>query len=232
MPVAESNDTVVSPGFIVVMGDTPYARALAQVLNAPFAERRDDDYGWLWPSSNLDSVLTTVLVVRQEASATITLRWLTEAWNYLCASGARQVRGLIIGGGNTFRQEIASRDIFARIGTHGDSLGEWASHIALGPLSRRVLDLQRSLSLLSYCPLESWRRHRAKASVVSALLSAIRDRDQSGLVAAIAAADKQDWDAVYPHSHATEIRNWLSSVTSGVTPNWERGEALLAPLME
>jgi len=219
----------------LVLGDGPYSRALAQTLGARRIQRLRDDRGWQWPRNVATSNCTFIIVAPPRFSPSQIIRWLREAWK--CPSFF-QARCGIICFNDQQREDLRERDVFGRIDSLGESFANWSRYIAVTPASAGLHHILNRLRELRPLPIQTWTRKAQEASIIPAIITALKGRDKAGLSAILPEAAAQDWDAICPsisgfgdhHEHANLIKRWLGAVTSRVTPNWEEGVSLFGAL--
>jgi len=212
----------------LILASGPAARVLGRILKCPVIDRTRDDSGWSWPQLKPAAERQLVLVVQPLAGTSQVIRWHGQAWE---CPGTQDLSCVIFGLSDGSVRELAQRDVFGRLGADDvSSFEEWSNYVALVPERRSLAELLAQMSALKECMVDTWRGHARTASVVPVLSRAICAHDLDGLRKIVPDAAQRDWDAVCPHSDAKRIREFLQTVTSGITPDWEEGDSILASL--
>lgn len=211
----------------LVVGDGSPARALAAILDCALIARGDGDTAWKLQMHQPHGEWRAILVAEPDSGLSQLIRQHGEAWASLDASDFSCV---VFGLSDEATAQLIKRDVFGRLEEGGDSFERWSDHIAVLPGRTPLVELLQALFSLSPCPIETWKRHANRASVVPQLRRALSERNIESLKAFAMQAQKQDWDAICTHEVAGRIIKWLNAVTSGVTPDWDAGDLILASL--
>lgn len=156
------------------------------------------------------------------------IRWHADAWRL---PGAKDLSCIVFGLSDDSARGLAGRDVFGRLAADADSsFYEWSNYVGIVPATASLSELLASMAGVCPCPVETWRTHARKASVVPNLRRAVSEGDIGKLKEIVPEAERQDWDAVCTHAEANRIKELLRAVTSGVTPDWEQTKAILASL--
>lgn len=218
-----------------ILGCGPYSRALSGILRARLVRRRGDEGGWSWPRRIPPQGCSLVLVIPPTLSHTRIIRWHADAWQ---CNSLRQARCGIICFDHEQANDLRARNVFGRTDSPEESFANWSRYIAIIQASASLSHILKRMHELIPLPIQTWTRKAREASIIPAVVTALKDRDKAGLSAILSVAACQDWDAICPsvsefgdhHEHADRIRRWLASVTRGVTPPWDEGMALFNAL--
>jgi hypothetical protein len=213
----------------LILGNGPYSRALAQLLGVPSCVvRKADDSGWKWGNRRGQEPVSLIMVADPKWSQSQIVRYHAEAWSY---PGAKQIQALVLVlDHDGITVSLLKRDVFGRMGEMGESFSDWEPHVTVLSAFEGLGTIANCLSSLELLPVATWQAAAARASVLPALCKAIRAHDLQTVRALLPSAQRQDWDAVCPHSHANRIRTWMCTMTQDVTHDWVEGEAVIRPL--
>jgi len=220
---------------MIVLGTGPVAKVLGGILKVPLVGRNMDDTGWGWLGISLAERVKLLLVPDAHAGADRIVRCHIEAWN--CPGVSRLGVVMFVPDCETAGY-LQQRDVFGRKGVTTSRFCDWSDVIKIQRARSSLRELVRELSVVEFLPIDTWRRQAANASCTPQLLDTIKRGDAPTLVAMMPVLREVHWDSICfptmrfpnPHHYANAIEAWLSSVTPGVTPNWEEGLALIAPL--
>jgi hypothetical protein len=228
---------------VLILGDGPCARSLAQILGLPRVERRAEDEGWDWPkpAGRKGKVADAVLLLIAADPSLGTPLWIRRHEEARACPLARRTGVMLFGMAPILAKDLFDRDVFARTGAMPDTdqtFGTWGADLRILDDRSSLGDLLAALASLETLPQTTWDSLRRRANCLPAFFGVLERRDAEALPVLVAELNRIDWDArcfphpIYgdPHAWANRIGTWLRAVTAGVPPDWEEGLALFLPL--
>lgn len=220
---------------ILVLGEEPIGRVIGSVLRVPVFSRDAQDTGWEWPKSPVRDRMKIIVVASGGDGIDRVVRRHSEAW---CCPKVSRIAALILVPDEEARGSLLGRDVFGRRGKTDATFADRNDVVDVVSAQASLPHILSCLAKLEYLPVDTWRREGRDASCITPILEAIEHRNMARLVDLLPRAEAVHWDSIcYPqggfsngHQYANAVGYWFKSVTPGVTPDWERGLALLKPL--